>query len=254
MKENGMENRIPVRLKKEPLLEAIWEIRFSGAKPSIADLLPGMLFKALPGRYSNIVRLPAADIPAPIVAQDPNLRYAPKIRLENGNQALQIGEHVVSLNCRRPYSRWTQFSIDIRELAKAVQDTGLVERLERFSLKYIDLIELAQPLGVGCLKLDLLLGTHEITTKPVQLRTEIKEKDLIHIVQIVSPAEVTLPGIEGRLKGVLVDIDTIKFLSEQESWKSLDERLDDVHTACKLMFFSLLKPETMKELEPEYGG
>lgn len=249
-----MVNRIPVRLKKEPLLEAIWEIRFSGAKPSIADLLPGMLFKALPGRYSNIVRLPASDIPAPIVAQDPNLRYVPKIRLENGNQAIQIGEHVVSLSCRRPYSGWTRFSIDIRELAKAVQDTGLVETLERFSLKYIDLIELAQPLGLRCLNLDLMLGTHEISTKPVQLRTELKEKDLIHIVQVVSPAEVTLPGMEGRLKGVLVDIDTIKPLSEQEAWKSLDERLDDAHTACKQMFFSLLKPETVDELEPEYGS
>ena len=48
-----MDNKIPVSLKKEPLLEAIWEIRFSAAKSSIADLLPGMLFKALPGRYGN---------------------------------------------------------------------------------------------------------------------------------------------------------------------------------------------------------
>ncbi|HAF49802.1 MAG TPA: hypothetical protein DCL04_01655, partial [Synergistaceae bacterium] len=53
-----------------------------------------------------------------MVEHDPNLRYAPKIRLENDNQVVQIGEHVISLNCRRPYSGWTQFSADIRELAK----------------------------------------------------------------------------------------------------------------------------------------
>jgi len=51
-----MERKIPLRLKKEPLLEAIWEIRFSGNKSSVADLLPGMLFKALPGRYRSITR------------------------------------------------------------------------------------------------------------------------------------------------------------------------------------------------------
>jgi len=249
-----MDNKIPIRLRKEPLLEAVWEIRFSGTKSSIADLLPGMLFNALPGKYRNIVRLPAADIPAPIVEHDKNLRYAPKIRLENGNQAVQIGEHVVSLSCRRPYTGWNQFSADIRDLARAVQDTGLIESLERFSLKYIDLIELEQPVGLGCLSLDLKLGAHEISTKPVQLRTEIKEDDLMHIVQIVSPAEVSLPGVQDRLKGVLLDIDTIKYLDKKESWGELDGRLDDVHMACKRMFFSLMKPETVDKLEPEYTG
>ena len=66
-----MKNKIPVRLKKEPLLEAVWEIRFSGTKPSVADLMPGMLFRTLSGKYRNIVRLPVADIPATIVEHDP---------------------------------------------------------------------------------------------------------------------------------------------------------------------------------------
>lgn len=99
-----MDTKIPIRLKKEPLLEAVWEIRFSWTKPFVADLLPGLLFKALPKKYNNTVRLPAADIPAPIVERDPNLRYVPKIRLENGNQSIQVGEHVASLSCRRLYS------------------------------------------------------------------------------------------------------------------------------------------------------
>lgn len=252
MKESLMDLKIPVRLGKEPLLEAVWELRFSGTKPSVADLMPGMLFKALPGKYGNIVRLPTADIPAPVVEHDPNLRYMPKIRLENGNQAVQIGEHVVSLSCRRPYSGWARFSTDIRDLAEAVQDTGLIQNLERFSLKYIDLLALDPSVGLGCLNLDLKLGGHAINTKPVQLRTEIKERDLIHIVQIVSPAEVAFPGREERFTGVLLDIDTIQPMGESETWDYLYQRLDDVHSACKRMFFSLLKPETVEKLEPEY--
>jgi hypothetical protein len=76
----------------------------------------------------------------------------------------------------------------------------------------------------------------------------------MHIVQIVSPAEVSLPGVQDRLKGVLLDIDTIKSLNNKESWDGLDGRLDDVHMACKRMFFSLMKPETVNKLEPEYTG
>jgi uncharacterized protein (TIGR04255 family) len=253
-KEDDMNNRIPVRLKKEPLLEAIWEIRFSGGKSPVADLLPGMLFKSFPGKYGTAAKLPIADIPAPVIEHDPNLRYVPKIRLAGVNQAVQIGDRVVSLSCRRPYSGWARFSADIREVAKAVQETGLVDRLERFSLKYIDLIELEKPVGLALLNLDIKMGGYELAAKPVQLRTEIKENDLTHIIQIISPAEVELPGTEGRLKGVLVDIDSIKPMRDDESWDALQQRLDDVHVACKRMFFSILKPETIEALDPEYEG
>mgnify|MGYP003829564837 CR=1 FL=1 len=253
-KEDNMKNRIPIRLKKEPLIEVIWEIRFSGPKYPVADLLPGMLFKSFPGKYGVASKLPFADIPAPFVEHDPNLRYGPKIRLEGAGQAIQIGDRVVSLNCRRPYSGWDRFSADIRELAKAVQETGLVERLERFSLKYIDLIELDAPVGLAHLNLDLKMGENELASKPVQLRTEIKEGDLIHIIQIISPAEVRLPGTEGRLKGVLVDIDSIKLITNDESWDVLYQRLNEVHASCKNMFFSILKPETVQSLAPEYEG
>lgn len=249
-----MENRIPVRLKKEPLLEVIWEIRFSGVQSLVADLLPGMLFKSFPGKYGKVSKLPVADIPAPVVERDPNLRYLPKILLEGADQAIQIGDRVISLTRRRPYSGWATFSNDIQELAKAVQETVLIDRLERFSLKYIDLIELEKPVGLAHLNLSLKMGEYELADRSVQLRTEIKKNDLIHIIQIISPAEVGLPGVEGRLKGVLVDIDSIRPMADGESWDVLYQRLDEVHMSCKKMFFNILKPETIEALEPEYEG
>jgi uncharacterized protein (TIGR04255 family) len=248
-----MNTRIPVRLRQEPLLEAIWEIRFSEASPSVVDLLPGMLFKSFPAKYRRAVKLPAANIPASLADQDPNLLFAPKIRLEGENQSVQIGDRVVSLSCRRPYSGWRLFSADIHELAKGVEETGLIERLERFSLKYIDLIELEKPIGLGQLQLELRLGGYDLAAKPVHLRTEIKENDLNHIIQIISPAEVSLPGAENRLKGVLIDIDSIKPLAGDASWNALHQGLNAVHSACKSIFFSILKPETIEKLAPEYG-
>jgi uncharacterized protein (TIGR04255 family) len=249
-----MGNPIPVRLKKEPLLEAIWEIRCEVVKAPMADLLPGILFKTFAGKYSSVTKLPVGDLPAVVVEHDPNLRYAPKIRLESGNQAVQIGDRVVSLNCRRPYSGWAQFSRDIKELAEVVQETGLVERLERFSLKYIDLIESEKPMGLSLLNLELKLGGYHLATEPVQLRTEIRENSLTHIIQIISPAEVLLLGKGGRLEGVLVDIDSIRPMEQGESWDILFQALDAVHVSCKKMFFNMLKPETIESLEPEYEG
>jgi len=248
-----MENRVPVKLKKEPLIEALWEVRFKSGKSSVADLLPGLIFKALPDKYPNTVRLPTSFIPDPVAQVDPKLRYRPKVRLEGERQAVQIGEQMVSLSCRRPYPGWEAFSEDIRTLIKVIRETKLIDKLERFSLKYINIIDLEHPPGVECLNLELKIGKYGLDSRPIQLRTEIEEGSLIHILQIASPAEATLPG-EPKIRGVLLDIDTIRPMKQDESWDDIDNHLDKVHSALIGMFFGLLKPEAIEHLEPVYGG
>jgi uncharacterized protein (TIGR04255 family) len=100
--------------------------------------------------------------------------------------------------------------------------------------------------------MELKLGGHEITTRPLNLRTEIREESVIHIVQIVSPAEAAVPGESKRLAGVLLDIDTIHPMKENESWGEVEVSLDHAHSAAKRIFFSLLTNETVEKLEPEY--
>lgn len=247
-----MTQRIPVRLKREPLLEAVWEIRFQSSNLSVGDLLPGFIYKALSGRYPDIVRLPIADLPAPVLEQDPSFKYAPRFRLSGTNQAIQVGGYSVSLSCRRPYSGWTVFSEDILALIGVVRETGLIEHLERFSLKYLDLIELDQPPNLNCLNIELKVGSHQITTRPLNLRTEIQEAGLVHVIQILSPAEASLRDDSNQLTGVLVDIDTIRPIGERESWDVLGNDLDEAHSASKAIFFSLLTEKTVLKLEPQY--
>lgn len=247
-----MASKIPLRLKKEPLLEAVCEVRFVSEKESVADLLPGLLFKALPEKYPNIVRLPAADIPHAIAEKDPAFRYAPKIRLEGDNHSVQIGEHMVSLSNRRPYSGWETFSSNIRELFGALKDTDLAGHLQRLSLKYVDLIELEVPPTLHLLNVDLKLGGRDLCDRPVQLRTQIEEADLTHIIQVASPAEVGLQGESQRRRGLLIEIDTVRPLKDDESWDILESCLERAHLASKKMFFELLREGTIEKLEPVY--
>jgi uncharacterized protein (TIGR04255 family) len=126
--------------------------------------------------------------------------------------------------------------------------------LERFSLKYIDLIESERPVGLSLLNIELDLGGHHLTTEPLQLRTELRENPLTHIIQVISPAQVLLHGQGEPLEGVLVDVDSIRSMEQGESWDVLFQTLDEVHFACKRMFFTMLRPETIESLEPEYEG
>lgn len=246
--------KMPLKLKREPLLEALWEVRFATTSPPVMDLLPGLLYKAFRSDDWHLVRLPIADIPPPIVEQDSVLRYMPKIRLENNGYAIQVGDRVVSLSYRRPYPGWEAFSQKIRDLIGVLRDTNLIERLERFSFKYINLVELTQPPDLTCLDVALRLGKYDLNTLPLQLRTEIRDDNFVQIIQIISPAEVSLPGEVSRLCGVLLDIDTIRTMLPNESWPDIEEHLEDLHLASKRTFFHLLTSETIARLEPEYLG
>jgi uncharacterized protein (TIGR04255 family) len=171
--------------------------------------------------------------------------------LESDPFSVQIGERVVSLNCRRPYAGWPEFSRRIAALATALEETGLLTKPERFSLKYIDLIELEEPPSLSYLNVATEVGGHDLGKRPVHIRTEIEEDGLVHVLQIASPAEVRLGRGEAH-KGVLVDIDSIQKADPEDFWTTLSERVDKAHALSKELFFSLLSDNALKQLQPEY--
>ncbi len=243
--------QIPKRLKKEPLLEAIWELRFSSDRESITELLPGLIYQAIGTIYPKVERLPAANLPPPVLQQDPALRYTPTIRMVGDPYSILIGEHVVTLSCRRPYKGWEEFKSKILELVKMLKDTQLLNKPERFSLKYIDIISFDNTITLEPLDVDLKIGSHELTSRPVHLRTEVSEDEFLHIIQIASPAEVKLTSGE-LFAGVLVDIDTIFQPSTKDFWSGFDDLLGKAHELSKNWFFNILKDVTIERLEPEY--
>jgi uncharacterized protein (TIGR04255 family) len=249
MTETG--KSVPKRLRKEPLLEAVWEIRFTSDRESVAELLPGLIYKAIDIEFPKIERLPAADLPSAIVQQDAKLRYVPTVRLEGSPYSIQIGEHVVSLSCRLPYTGWGNFQPKIMELAEILKETSLVTRPERFSLKYIDIISLPVSPSLKPLRVVVKLGTHDLTSNHVQLRTELRENGFLHIVQIISSAQAVLSTGE-RFEGLLLDIDTICQREPGEFWSDFPPLLDRAHQLNKNLFFHILTEETINHLEPEY--
>ena len=242
---------VPRRLGREPILEAIWEMRFTSDQAPVADLLPGMVYKALSEHYPKLIRLPAANIPHPVADREEAFRFVPTLRLESDPFSVQIGERVVSLNCRRPYAGWPEFARRIGELAAVLKETGLLTKPERFSLKYIDLIELEEPPSLSYLNVATDVGGRDLGKHPVHIRTEIEEDGLVHVLQIASPAEVRLGRGEAH-KGVLVDIDSIQKAGPEDFWSTLNERVDKAHALSKDVFFSLLSDNTLEQLQPEY--
>lgn len=249
-----MTKSIPIRLNKEPLIEAVWELRFRPKESSIGEPLFGVIYKKLSDRCPKVVRLPGADIPSFVREQEPPLRYLPRIRMVGDNLTIQIGDFAVSLSNRRPYRGWQKFSAEIKDLLKVLRESELILYGERISLKYVDLLELDDPPTLNRLNLQIKIREEKVQTRPVRLWTKIEDgEEIAHIVEIFSPAEVRWPGEDVVHRGVLVDIDSVKRLQENETWANQVEAfLNPLHEASKQTFFGLLTPETIEALEPIY--
>lgn len=248
-----MTNPLPKRLRKEPLIEAIWQAQFEGIE-GIGELLPGILFTELKKSHPSLQpkRLPTADIPAPIAQVDPKLRITAKVLMEevDGPFVWQVGDRIVTLNCRKPYVGWDKFKEAVVNLTRIVEHSGLISTLERHSLRYIDLLRDELATDLGTLRLELKLGDHEIRDR-VQMRLEIPDAECLHVVQLATRMRTNLP--EGSVTGTIIDLETLPKGSPGD-WDTVRAQLDRLHERSKALFFEqILTQETIQKLEPEYG-
>jgi uncharacterized protein (TIGR04255 family) len=248
------QREIPKRLGREPLIEVIWQAVFEEpSAPYFGELVSGIVYAQLHKDDASwqFQRLPAAEIPLSIAQQDPNLRFVAKYRIESLTEPIlyQVGDRILSVNCRRPYVGWTAFKEKVLGMYKLLQATGIIPGPTIHALRYLDLIQSEDMADIKGLRLNVQVGDQEICAQPLQVRIELSHLGQTHILQIATPAQVHLR--EGMLEGTLIDLETRAF--SRGEWSKIPEQLDDLHTASKAMFFQqLLRPETIALFEPEY--
>ena len=248
-----MTTSLPKKLKKEPLIDAVFEVRFDSDAP-VSVVLPGFLFNKLEGKKS-IEALPIAQIPSEIRKADPNLKYAPLNRLDWGLFFVNIGDNNLSISCKYPYPGWDIFKPSIIEVMNVLLESGLPKIIERYSLKYIDLIQASgDQQKVSMVNLDMTIAGHKLEKEPYMIRIEIPRDGFMNVVQVISSATTTLhTGISKE--GLVVDVDTVAIqnnISMDSLFNGFPDKLDTIHRANKAMFFDCITLTTLKSLEPVY--
>ena len=252
-KEFIMKKILPTKLAKEPLIDAVFEVRFSSSFPA-SDILPGFFFVKLEGD-KVMEDLPAAQLPKAIRDADPNLQFVPIKRLDWDQFFVSIGDRSVAISCKLPYPGWKNFKFAIIKLMAVLGEIDIIQSIERYSMKYVDLIpssDLQQQ--ISYINFDVAIANHKLQNEAFQLRVEMPRDGFTNAVQVVSSAKLTLPN--GEIKeGVVVDVDTIANLQRVPLPALLDGfegKLDSIHQTNKTIFFDCLKPETIEALEPSY--
>lgn len=249
-----MTKKLPIKLGKEPLVDAIFEIRFSSDAPA-SEIIPGFLFSRLEGN-KTIESLPTSQIPKPLREANPNLKFAPITRLNWGNFTINVSNFGVSVGCSYPYPGWKKFKSAIIDVVSSLEAIDIFKSINRYSMKYIDLIPSDDIRHqISLINMDISVADHKIESETFTLRVDIIRDDFINVIQIIPAASAKL--LDGtKIEGIIIDVDTIHNIDDLTIQNVINEdfsgRLDIIHKANKTMFFDCLKPETITKLEPVY--
>ncbi|HEB1508345.1 TPA: TIGR04255 family protein, partial [Escherichia albertii] len=106
------------------------------------------------------------------------------------------------------------------------------------------------------LNVSLNMAGESMSNYPINIRIDKNEGAFLNIIQILSHALVMSDNGEFNKKGLILDIDSIRQITntdEIDKFKNEPKKiLDDLHACNKLAFFSCLKESTIQELEPSY--
>ncbi len=249
-----MSSDLPTKLAREPLIDVVFEARFT-ARVALAAVLPGYLFGKMRS-VDSIDSLPAAQIPAQMRSIDPNLLFAPLARLVWRDYFILVGDSSVAVACKLPYPGWNKFRAAIEEVMRHVRECDLVHTLQRYSLKYVDLIEGGNGASQASkFSWSIRLGNTQVVDQNTVLRVELEQYGHMNSVSFASHANARLWNGTERV-GALLDVDSSNLgdpPSVSRFFNELPALLDAIHDSNKKTFFECLTPQGLTELEPVYA-
>jgi uncharacterized protein (TIGR04255 family) len=252
-----MTKNIPAHLKKSPIIESIFEIRYTSDN-QVTAILPGILHEKLDGKKTM---LPVPPIPIDIVKMDPNMQGIPSFSLDWDKYIILGNPHYVAISAKQPYTSWTNFKNGIKYIHNIIFNGDLFNTITRYSIKYVDFIEIP-PLNTAMDLLNIEININDLTIKNenLMLQLELYKDNYLHVVKVATSATVMQQNIGSQLQkiGLLIDTDTLDILKNpilpNDFIANSTSCLDKIHIENKNMFFSILSDKCIDILEPTYDA
>jgi uncharacterized protein (TIGR04255 family) len=242
---------LPKKLKREPLIDVVYELRFNPLL-SASTLLPGVFFSKfnVPCSKTHI-----SEVPESIRKTDPNLKYQPIFVIELDKIRVGIADSGISVNCKMPYAGWDAFKAEIKTVLNLLEESKIVLSVERCSLRYLNIVDPKDYSFLGSpLSLVMSMNAQDLLSSQFNLQIEVKENQfgLVQKVALASGATAYMNDQVVRT-GMLIDIDTI-FMRAPREWiqfkAGLDGFLDSMHDCGKSKFFECLSEDAINKMEP----
>jgi uncharacterized protein (TIGR04255 family) len=239
---------LPRKLKKDAIVEALWEVRFG------SDELPELVVGTLAGnqawRHYGKTRLALSDVPAAIRNQDPKLRYQATLQLVSREPAriIKIGSNVFSYHILRPYCGGEQFETELSATIDFVFGSLANFKATRLGLRYINAMSNDHHIeNINDLELTISVAGDRLEP-PLNLNyRRASGESHFATVRIVSPEFLTtLPQVA---LNALIDIDVFTSTTfESSDAMTAKEWVASARTFEKTEFFRLIPAHILERL------
>lgn len=208
------------------------------------------MLAALGQEFPRLEQMPIGTIPKDMRDRTPELQHAPVFKLQGNDEAVLLGDRVASFNATRPYPGWSRFRVRAMQVASALKDSGHVAKLDRYSLKYVNIVGSSTASPTAPFNLQVAAGSRKFSANGFRLRFETEINGFLNIVELASNATIAV-GTK-TLSGTMITIDTIMESAAVQFWGDLEQCLNDTHDVLETLFFELLTKEAISAMGPSY--
>ena len=235
-----MSTNLPKKISPCPIIDALIEIRFSVNIHQSAIF--GIIYNEIKSEYPKVESLPILQLPEPLREADPALRFKPHYKVSNDNFVIQIGPEVISISSSPEYKGWMAFSEKIYNCLIQVDKLGIIDKVHRLGMRYINFFELDI---FDKINLSFLLDNKKMNPFRTHFKTEIVDSKFTNTLQVSNIAKFK------NKDGSIIDIDTYLENGLDNFFKEKDKFIESGHISEKKLFFSLLKNDFLKTLNPK---
>lgn len=241
--------RTPAKVEKCPIIESIFEVRFT---PNIdSNLVFPLLYSCLKDEFPNVETLPIFQIPEQLRNTDPNLLFQPHYKLhhrDNTNHVFQIGPRVLAFSFSPEYHGWGEFSTFTQKYLKIAADCGIIGSIQRIGFRVINFFE-SDIFADKTLDIRILQTGSDIPYEDTALKTTFSNGIYKTVCNIINCAQLTAGSVSR--KGSVIDIDTFT-TGCSDFFRNIAEYMDKAHECAKNTFFDLLSDSFIQTMNPIY--
>ncbi len=238
--------KLPKKISKCPIIDAVIEIRFESSINSNAIF--GIIYSCLQAEYPKVETLPILQVPEPLRENDPVFKYKPHYKISDDQYTIQIGSDVIAFGSVIPYPGWTEFSRKFQSNFDNILKTGIIHKVIRLGVRYINYFDnnIFDNVILEFKSTDNILN---LPTGNTVIRTDVPCNSYTSTLQITNNAKI---DPENEIVGSLIDIDTFKIYQDMSFLNSYKSEIQNAHNIEKELFFSILKQDYINSLEPVY--
>lgn len=163
---------------------------------------------------------------------------------------LDISGNAIVFNTYQGYILWENYFPVIEETIVKLFSFGIIKEVTRIGIRYISQFDNVNLFD--SLNLNLSLNIPNSSLESTQLRTELNENDFKIILTLINKINQIQGQHVSGLNASIIDIDVIQLPNALLDSNSTLAAINSGHIKQKETFFSLLKPEFLASLNPEY--